>query len=100
SGPWLQFHEPEGLVLRPFPQTLLGADAFPFDEWVHVTLDVRWGAVGRTSVELDGELLHDEESSFECTHPTFVLQVGLASVSGITGVSGHYDNVLYELTDG
>lgn len=100
SGPWLQFSEPEGLVLTPILGSLVSADAFPFDRWVRVALDVRWGASGHTSVEVDGDVVYDEESSFECALPTFLLQVGLAAVGDITGASAHYDNVLYELTDG
>jgi hypothetical protein len=100
DGPWLQFAEPEGLVLTPILGSLVSADAFPFDRWVRVALDVRWGASGHTSVEVDGELVYDEDSSFECALPTFLLQVGLAAVGDVAGASAFYDNVLYELTDG
>jgi hypothetical protein len=99
EGFGLQFAEPEGLKMHPIAGSLVSADEFPFDQWVHVSLDIRWGPSGHTSVELDGHALSDENSTFECTRQYFVLQIGLGALGDIGSASAHYDNVLYELTD-
>jgi hypothetical protein len=97
TGPWLQFSDQGGLSFLLTGEPLQPGDDFRFDEWVHVVLDVTWGKTGHALVEIDGVPLYDADSSFECAHPTFVAQVGIA---GTAQGSARYDNLLYELTDG